>query len=253
MFAFQEEQGKEGETPHLQGVISCKYQMRTSSFGLPKQIHWEKCRNICDAYKYCTKDDTRNGRRLCFNYRPIREIQLIEPTRSYQRFVLHILDGKPSPRSIYWFYERNGGVGKSSFCKYLVAKRNALFIDEGKKSDLVNLLYKSDMDKHDCVVVDIPRSQRNSCSYKTLESIKNGMICNTKYETGFKLFNSPHLIVFANFPPDWEENLSRDRMVVLKIEANFTLSWRLFGSRDEADYWMMDEDECGNPSVKNIS
>lgn len=240
MFAFQEEQGLE-ETPHLQGVISCKYQMRTSAFGLPKQIHWEKCRNICDAYKYCTKDDTRNGRRLVFNYRPIREIQVINPTRVYQRFVLEILDTKPNERRIYWLFDRIGNVGKSSFCKYLVAKRGALFIDEGKKSDLMNLIYKSDMDKHDVVVIDIPRSQHNSCSYKTLESIKNGMICNTKYETGFKLFNSPHLIIFANFPPEIsEETLSVDRLRIYEIDKNYNLT--KYGAKEMNatnlnDYW----------------
>jgi hypothetical protein len=225
MFAFQEESGNETQTAHIQGVISCKHQMRSSSFGLPKQIHWEICRNICDAYKYCTKDDTRNGRRLCYNYRPIRKIQLINPTRVYQRFVLEILDTEPNERRIYWLFDRIGNVGKSSFCKYLVAKRNALFIDEGKKSDLMNLIYKSDMDKHDVVVVDIPRSQHNSCSYKTLECIKNGMICNTKYETGFKLFNSPHLIIFANFPPEVsEETLSGDRLKIYEIDTNYNLT-----------------------------
>lgn len=219
MFAFQEEIGENG-TPHLQGVISCKKQMRNSSLGLPKQIHWEKCVNVGLAYKYCTKDKSRNGRRIVYNYAPIKEIKLIEPDRAYQKFIINIIDKEPDDRKIYWFYEEVGGVGKSSFCKWLVVKKDALYIDEGKKSDIVNLLFKADMNKHNLIVLDIPRANGNKCSYKTLESIKNGVICNTKYETGTKVFNCPHLIVFSNFFPEME-GLSKDRLQIYYIDNTY--------------------------------
>ena len=43
------------------------------------------------------------------------------------------------------------------------------------------------------------------------------MICNTKYETGVKIFNSPHIICFANFPPDNLEQLSADRWIITNL------------------------------------
>ena len=73
------------------------------------------------------------------------------------------------------------------------------------------------MDECDCVMFDIPRAHGGSISYSSLESIKNGMVCNTKYETGVKVFNSPHVIIFANFPPDKPELLSDDRWNVVNI------------------------------------
>ena len=45
------------------------------------------------------------------------------------------------------------------------------------------------------------------------------MICNTKYETGMKLFNSPHLIVFSNFYPDTDK-LSADRWKIALINES---------------------------------
>jgi hypothetical protein len=43
------------------------------------------------------------------------------------------------------------------------------------------------------------------------------MICNTKYETGVKVFNSPHIFVFANFPPDKPDELSNDRWIIKEL------------------------------------
>jgi len=50
-----------------------------------------------------------------------------------------------------------------------------------------------------------------------LESIKNGLIVNTKYETGSKLFNSPHIIVFSNMSPDVSA-MSMDRWKIICLD-----------------------------------
>ena len=69
------------------------------------------------------------------------------------------------------------------------------------------------MVKTNLVVFDLPRNNGNKISYSALESIKNGLIVNTKYETGSKLFNSPHIIVFSNMQPDVTA-MSGDRWVI---------------------------------------
>jgi len=45
------------------------------------------------------------------------------------------------------------------------------------------------------------------------------MIYSSKYEGGYKLFNSPHVIVFANAEPKYEA-LSGDRWKVFNIDEN---------------------------------
>ena len=216
-YCFQQETGKDG-TPHLQGVISLKKRMRWSEFGLMRQIHWEKPKNVAASYLYCCKPETRTGRVFTFNFAPPKELKLIKEEQFYdwQKKIIDIISNEPDERKVYWFYEHEGGRGKSAFVKFLVAKKNFIPINSGKYSDLMNLIFKSDMDKSNGIVIDIPRNNGNSVSYSAIESIKNGMIVNTKFETGFKLFNSPHLIVFCNEQPDITK-LSDDRWVITEI------------------------------------
>jgi len=221
MWAFQVEKCPQTLRLHFQGCCTCKRKMRWTGFGLPRDIHWESVRNIKLSLKYCTKEETRFTGPWTCNYTIQTPIKYIEPNRQYQTFILGELQREPDARSIHWFFDRVGNVGKSSFCKYLVGKHSALFIDEGTKSNIVNMVYNWKKEIK-LVVIDVPRANKNKVSYKSLEAIKNGMIMNTKYETGQKMFNPPHIIVFANFPPDVNnETVSEDRMLVWEITQIF--------------------------------
>ena len=54
-----------------------------------------------------------------------------------------------------------------------------------------------------------------------MEAIKNGCFFSGKYESGMVRFNSPHILVFANEPPE-RTKLSQDR-------------WCVFALRDESE------------------
>lgn len=69
------------------------------------------------------------------------------------------------------------------------------------------------------IILDVPRANGNNISYKSLEEIKNGIICNTKYETGSKLINPPHIVVFSNSEPDIDQ-FSNDRWEIFQIVNN---------------------------------
>ncbi|PWN77299.1 hypothetical protein CV717_28505 [Bacillus cereus] len=118
---------------------------------------------------------------------------------------------------MYWVYSKNGGMGKSTFCKYLAYTYNAVICGKGNYSDIINIMFNANMDNTNLVVFDLPRNNGNKVSYSALEAIKNGMICNTKYETGNKLFNPPHILIFANDEPEWEA-MSEDRFKVLCVD-----------------------------------
>lgn len=195
---------------HYQGFIHLKKPMRPTELKLPMNPHIEPCKGNEDQnIKYCSKegDYYKEGFPA-----PIKTIEL----RLWQQNILHITLQEPSDRKIYWFYENIGNFGKSAFCKYMVVKHNALFCCSGKYADLINLVFNSDMDKSRTVIFDIPRNHKNSISYSALESIKNGLVCNTKYETGTKVFNSPHIIVFSNYPPE-SGMLSNDRLIITEL------------------------------------
>nr|WAE43185.1 MAG: replication associated protein [Cressdnaviricota sp.] len=197
---------------HLQGFIHLLKPMRITELKLINSPHLEACVGSEEQNeKYCSKD----GNVFRFGYpRPIKVIENLYP---WQQNIETISRQEPDDRKIFWFWESKGNIGKSAFVKYMIVKHNALFCDGGKKSDLINLVFNADMDKCNCLIWDLPRSSKGHISYATLEAVKNGTVCNTKYETGVKVFNPPHIFVFANFPPENPEELSEDRWIITEL------------------------------------
>lgn len=223
-YVFQHEQGEKSGIHHLQGTIFLKKKMRWSEFKLPKQINWKKTNNETAAIDYCSKSETRIDGPWTKGIKIKKPLKLITPDREYQKFILDIIKTEPDERSVYWFYEPKGNVGKSSFCKYMAAKHNALFIDEGKKADLMHHVINFSLNNEiELVVLDIPRANFNKISYKSIESIKTGLIYSSKYEGGQLIFNSPHVIIFCNFEPEYEK-LSDDRWNVYRINDDYSIS-----------------------------
>jgi len=193
---------------HLQGFIALKKPMRITELKIIGNPHWEVCIASEEAnIKYCSKEN--NFIKWGFP----KPIHIIENLYNWQKEIEEIFNTEPDDRKIHWFYDKNGGIGKSAFVKYMVIKHQCLFCDGGKKADLINLVFNNNMDECKCVIWDLPRNTGNNISYSTIESVKNGMVCNTKYETGVKCFNSPHIFVFANEAPELEK-LSQDRWSV---------------------------------------
>lgn len=212
VFGF--EIGEDCGTPHLQGYMSLIRKQRIT--GLAKEpgfarVSFRAVRNEPALIDYCMKDGNY------WSHGFPRPIQVIETLRPWQKDAEALLTASSyDDRTVYWYHEEKGKVGKSAFAKYMVVKHKALYCSSGKYADIINLVFNSNMDTCECVIFDIPRHQGNNVSYAAIESIKNGLICNTKYETGTKVFNSPRVIVFSNFEPE-KSNLSEDRWAITHI------------------------------------
>ncbi len=220
-YVFQEEIG-DNQTIHLQGVIRFKNPIGIAfQKNYPIEIHWERCRSWPQAVKYCTKRDTRNGDILT-NIKNLKiRPTIVDPLKGktlhkFQSDILIIISTSPDNRKIYWYYEPIGCSGKTSLAKHLVLKHKAIVVG-GRLKDAqyaITELVKSRDPK--IVIFDIPRSQLNHVSYAAIESIKNGLFFNSKYESGMCIFNIPHVIVFANSSPCIGE-LSLDRWIIKRI------------------------------------
>lgn len=222
-YYFQEEIGANG-TPHLQGSVSFSKKIRPLSLHLSKCIHWEKTRNSTAADEYANKQETRKPNGHVFSYPPLpKPIKLIDPNRPFQKFILNLIQEEPDERIIYWFWESVGNVGKSSFVKYVLYHYKALFIDEGKKADIACHMagyIEKNKNAPEIVLIDVPRANKNKISYKSVESIKNGVMFSAKYESSQLIFNAPHIVIFANYPPDITK-LSKDRWEIYKINESY--------------------------------
>lgn len=217
-FVLGLEVGEEG-TPHIQGVIRFNRKLRPKNL-FPKEIHWEKCRNWEASLTYCRKENNYIEKNVprsqsidCLAY---------EDMYNWQRECVDYCEQTPDDRTIRWYWEATGGVGKSALCKYLCVHHNAL-ICSGKGADMKYLIVKYKEKKGffpDLIIMDIPRSCMDYVSYTGIEEIKNGLFCSTKYECDMVIMNSPHVICFANEEPDVEK-MSADRWDIIELNSEF--------------------------------
>ena len=169
-FIFQEEKGDEG-TPHLQGTLKLKKKKRLTALKkINPAIHWEQTKSITASLAYCSKKETRAGKQWIHNIDIPEEIEISEPY-GWQLEVLNIISEKPDKRTIHWFWEPIGNIGKSELCKYLVVKHNALMLT-GKSNDMYNMLSKFPS-KRKLIICDVPRKSLDYINYSALEQIKN--------------------------------------------------------------------------------
>lgn len=176
----------------------------------------EAAKNVAAVFNYCQKDATSEGERVtskkpvCDD--PLEDVKLY----NWQAEVLNVLDTKaPDSRTIYWLWEPNGNRGKTALAKHICLNYNALYV-EGKASD-VKCAIASMKQKPSVVIMGLTRSMEDYVSYTALENVKDGIFFSGKYESGMVMYNPPHVLVFANFPPD-ESKLSTDRWVITELD-----------------------------------
>jgi len=134
----------------------------------------------------------------------------------------------PHPRKIYWYVDPIGGAGKSTFCNVFMARHKAVCFFGGRLNDL-SYAY----DREPVVFFDLARSGANEYLYGFMEQLKNGRIFSSKYQSGFKYFRRPHVVVFSNEEPP-ANAFSKDRLVVLIIKQNAILKCRYEMVRDRS-------------------
>ena len=221
-FVFQREVAPTTGTKHLQGAVWFDKKTRWEELKLPfgNLMRWSKMRNEDACFAYCSKSKTAEPNSTPYIFGFPKPVKIITDLYKYQRDIELLYFQEPDDRRVHWFWDEAGNIGKSAFCKYMFVKYKVLFCNGGKAADLINLCFNTNMDEVRCVIWDLPRSTGGNISYNAIESIKNGLICNTKYETGNKVFNPPHIFIFANAPPADRNMLSADRWVVRELDEN---------------------------------
>lgn len=138
---------------------------------------------------------------------------------TWQRELAAELETPPDPRQIIWYYDRIGGSGKTEMAKYILATYDSsVFLSGGAFKDVSYQIIKAKKNPT-VVVINLPRSSDGKVSYASMEACKDGLIQSGKYEGGHRLFPNPHVIVFANFEPDYNA-LSADRWEVRQLDNN---------------------------------
>lgn len=133
--------------------------------------------------------------------------------RPWQHRVLTVLAAAANDRTITWVYETVGNVGKSRLVRHLLLEKQGIFLT-GKLADMCHAYTGQPI-----VCFDITRAQAEFSDnvYTMSEQLKNGYIFKSKYESQVFTFKTPHVIVFANFPPT-EGKWSADRVTLMDLE-----------------------------------
>lgn len=216
-YVFQEETGESGNK-HLQGVLYLKKRARIEELKqIDPKIHWEATRSIGSSQAYCSATQKRTGELFTFGVKVEAEPIELEEPRGWQLSVMKLIKTKADGRIIKWYWEPNGRVGKSSLCKYLVVKHNALVVN-GKSTDMFHALTRFP-NRRKIIIVDCPRSMQDYINYGAIELIKGGLVFSGKYEGDMLVYNYPHIMVFANQPPD-ESKMSLDRWEIHRIRVD---------------------------------
>lgn len=222
-YIFGKEIGENSLIPHLQGFVVCEKKIRPKEhFKLDKEIHWEPMKGSIESnMTYCTKEGEYYTSKhlvvpieLLSRHEREKKLDLIKQSDffNWQNELVNILKNKPSKRSLYWIYSKEGKTGKTEFAKWLSFHMNAIPLN-GKKNDI---LYCAAEFESNIYIYPLSRTMEDFVSYDSLESIKDGFYMCGKFESKPICRPNPHVIIFANFRPD-KSKMSKDRWNIWNI------------------------------------
>jgi hypothetical protein len=203
---------------HCQGFVAFKKRTRATE-KFKGKFHWEKAIASEDANeKYCSKDG------LFIKWGIFKSDFLITKgdlnPQQLKIAELFVLDCNPKfDRIIHYCWESIGGWGKSLVSTYMVDNMDALLLNGAKNNMFFALSKFIESGKYPrLIVIDMPREQKSNFNVLAIESIKNGIFFNEKYESGMCRFPRPHVVVFSNYPPDCSR-MSADRWNVISLRG----------------------------------
>lgn len=152
--------------------------------------------------RYCMKVDTRVAGPWADRATFLGH-DLITKLCPWQQSIVDLLATKPHARKLYWFYDKIGGAGKSSFAKYMMFHHQVPCLTFGDSKDLLYVVKQ--FQNKPAYMFDLSKTKGGTSSmsdiYAALESVKNGYFVSCKYESSIVLMQTPHVIVFSNHLP----------------------------------------------------
>jgi len=190
------------------------------------------CKSLTEAMQNVSRASDVVGVREMFRMKPVeRKVEPFEP-REWQKAVLDTIETKPDDRTVYWVYDPKGGAGKSRLCRHVLTNGIGQMVtrfDGGRNAaQIVKGFIDSGWDGR-CLLVDFARDAQEHQIYGPLEEIKNGVMTSTKYEGGTQVWDIGHVIVFANFLPDFTK-MTADRWRVMDLSKG--VAWIKHSQKD---------------------
>lgn len=220
---INKEIGEECGTPHLQIFLVFDEKRRPIGLFKSKRIKWigkSKDSTPLQCKQYCSKLMTRAEGTVPYCRGWTSKFIYTMILRQWQQRIVAMVDEVPDDRTIHWFWEADGGFGKSVLQKWLCCNRPGCLILAGKKADMkfgvCSYSNNNDGMLPRTILINIPRCDINKISYAGMEEVKDMCFFSSKYEGSMVVGPSPHIFVFANDPPVTEK-LSSGRWNVIEL------------------------------------
>lgn len=213
-YIIGKEVGEQG-TKHLQCYLEFPNQMRFNTLKryLPT-AHLEKAKMSAQAnLEYCSKDGN-----YITNMKIPKKLKIISKDSLYpwQLDIENLVHEEPDDRTIHWYWDKKGGAGKTALIKRLVHLYPWITYSTCTKS--ADIVTQADS-MISCYLFNFSRSCKDFDPYGAIEQLKDGLVSNCKLQkkTVNILMNPPHIICFANKPPNIKK-LSEDRWKIVRLD-----------------------------------
>ncbi len=239
-YGFQLEQGKKSGVEHYQGTfdvgpsrqrwgqLETKFQgIAKTPLVFPKQDYLEKS-DAPAANRYAMKEDTRKEgpwwKGVIFDEIAAETVYRIEIVLQpwQQRIVDRVLTPPTDDRKIWWLWEPYGGLGKTTFQKWVYQEYKNVIVLGGKAADMkmgiINYLETNGNKYPEIVIINIPKTfDMNYFSPAGTEEVKDMFFFSGKYKGGMAFGRPPKMLIFANEPAPDTGCMARDRWVNVRL------------------------------------
>lgn len=217
-WCFQLEQGEQTGYKHYQCRFTLSAKTRQPIFIRELKGHSSvTAQDNINNYDYVSKDHSRVDGPWKYNDPEqvdlTRDLRVIATWRPWQASIItlcHISED----RKINYIYDPVGNIGKTSLVKYLQLIGAGMFIPP--LNDFKDFCqFACSFEPQKAYFVDMPKAldkRKQNSLYAGIETMKSGILYDTRHKGKSVIFDPPVIFVFANVWPNIEY-LSRDRWV----------------------------------------
>lgn len=239
-YGFQKEKGKAHGIEHYQGTfdvgasrarwgqLEARFQkIAKDPLLFPKCDYLEKSESKA-ADRYGMKEDTRiDGpwwKGVQFEEVAKETVYRIDiELRPWQqRIIDRVLDTEADDRKIWWFWEPYGGLGKTTFQKWIFQEYKNVIVLGGKAADMkmgvINYLETNENVYPEIVIINIPKTfDMQYFSPAGTEEVKDMFFFSGKYKGGMAFGKPPKMLIFANEPAPDTGCMAKDRWLSIRL------------------------------------
>ena len=165
--------------------------------------------------------------------------------RPWQKQLRDELGTDPDSRKIIWYWDPIGNSGKTFYSRY-AGMYDEAFITTGSNIYHLATTLQEAMSMSEAlkiVIFNFTRQTETHKVYRGIENVKDGLVTSEKYKGKTMIFDPPHIVVFANYIPCFEQ-FSLDRWcfrIISQDGMRVEKEWKSNNIRKWMKLWLRDE------------